>query len=696
MGELPAIPGMAQLWHHTVGDDRITIAVIDGLIDAKHPALAGAKLTPILDLWPGGAASGRKAAHGTAVAGVLAGRHDGPVPGVAPGCRLVSVPVFAEGLRTSQLDLARAIDLACDAGAHVVNISGGQLADPSEAEDVLARAVRRCREQGVLIVAAAGNDGCLCDHVPAALDGVLAVGACDESGRPLPSSNFGPGSQLQGLLAPGNGIPVALPGGGVGRMSGTSLAAPIVAGVAALLACLQLQRGGKPDPLAVGELLRATADPCIPTTGPDGAEPADQGTGSEACARYLNGTLNITKAVTAVTTSSATSSATPSADTAAPSPAGAPDALTLLGQSAEAVLTLSCQSGPQPGAAGGCGCSAGEASLPAPAAAASAPTAPTAPTFATPAPAPVVAASPISTGVVTSAEQAPSGARRLVYALGSLGYDFGSEARRDTFKQLMPHVDAGGHSVPGNPYDPRQMVAYLRENPSEARPLIWTLNLDLTPIYAIEPVGGYSPGVYERLVDFLERQQLAEDNTAFVDRVSVPGTLPGRTVRLFNGQHVPVIEVNLNRGLYGWSVASLAQAVVDCGVPEHNQRGQAGTPAPSGATLNDAVADFLQRIYYDLRNFGATSRDRALNYAATNAVQVRETLAEALGRGMALQNIDTEKSPYGRPDSDCWDVKLRFFDPENGKRAKRVYRFTIDVKDVLPVTLGPVRSWPEA
>jgi cyanobactin maturation PatA/PatG family protease len=280
-----------------------------------------------------------------------------------------------------------------------------------------------------------------------------------------------------------------------------------------------------------------------------------------------------------------------------------------------------------------------------------------------------------------------------VYALGTLGYDFGTEARRDTFKQLMPGVQVDGVDLPANPYDPSQMVGYLRDNPSEARPLIWTLNLDLTPIYAIEPVGGYGPGAFERLVEFLDRQLKAEDDIDFVDRISVPGTLPGRTVRLFNGQHVPVIEINLTRGLYGWSAASLAHAVVaECAVPAHNQP----DAVPEQDRLAAAAADFLQRIYYGLRNFGATSRDRALNYAATNAVQARQTLAEALGKGMALKNIETEKSPYGRPDSDCWDVKLRFFDPDNSKRAKRVYRFTIDVKDVLPITLGPVRSWPEA
>jgi len=670
MGEVSTIAGLAGLWRRTTGDERVTVAVVDGLIDETHPAFAGTNLTQLREVWPGGAAGDRAAAHGTAVASVLFGRHDTGTSGVAPGCRAISVPVFTDRRRASQLDLARAVELALDAGAQVINVSGGQLADPGEAEDALARAVRRCREQNVLIVAAAGNDGCLCDHVPAALEGVLAVGACDETGRPLAISNFGPSSRRQGLLAPGHELLVAVPGGGTGRMSGTSLAAPIVAGVAALLLSLQLKQGFKPDPLAVGELLLATADAC---DLPDKA--------SEACARYLNGTLNITKAVNAVTTTSSSVSV--------PAPSAGPVG-DIEGASAAAMtgaVVASC-AGSEPG---GCGCAADPAPMPE-----AGVTVSTAMTSLAPSPASSPAVGGERGGVRASAEDsgAPA-ARRLVYALGTLGYDFGTEARRDTFKQLMPAVEVDGVSVPANPYDPRQMVDYLRDNPSEATPLIWTLNLDLTPIYAIEPVGGYGPGVYERLVEFLQRQQLAEDDAEFVDRISVPGTLPGRTVRLFNGQHVPVIEIDLTRGLYGWSVASLAHAVVaECNVPEHNQR--AGHSGLDDDRLADAVADFLQRIYYDLRNFGATSRDRALNFAATNAVQARQTLAEALGKGMALKDIETDKSPYGRPDSDCWDVKLRFFDPDNSRRAKRVYRFTIDVKDVLPVTLGPVRSWPEA
>jgi cyanobactin maturation PatA/PatG family protease len=104
-----------------------------------------------------------------------------------------------------------------------------------------------------------------------------------------------------------------------------------------------------------------------------------------------------------------------------------------------------------------------------------------------------------------------------------------------------------------------------------------------------------------------------------------------------------------------------------------------------------SLGSFLQRIYYDSRNLGQTSRDRALNFTATNAFQAASTFAQAVAIGMELDSIEVEKSPFCRQGSDCWDVK--FFDAENSQRAKKVFRFTIDVSDILPITLGRVRSW---
>ena len=74
-----------------------------------------------------------------------------------------------------------------------------------------------------------------------------------------------------------------------------------------------------------------------------------------------------------------------------------------------------------------------------------------------------------------------------------------------------------------------------------------------------------------------------------------------------------------------------------------------------------------------------------------NVVNVFES---ALREEMELDIIEVERSPICRPDSDCWDVKLTFFDPRRQfERARRVYRFTVDVSDVCPVTVGKVRSW---
>ena len=293
-----------------------------------------------------------------------------------------------------------------------------------------------------------------------------------------------------------------------------------------------------------------------------------------------------------------------------------------------------------------------------------------------------------SEGVGVSAVPSSSpGVLPAVYALGTLGYDFGTDARRDTFKQLMAPVEINGAVVPANPFDSRQMVDHLAAHPSEARSLIWTLNMELTPIYAIEADGAYAAAVYEVLARLLAGEVASSDDPAYVERVAIPGRLPGRTVKLHNGQLVPVIDCEQLRGLYGWEVNKLVTAAV-----------AAAADAP-GSTPDVVVAanlrEFLTKVYYDLRNLGMTSADRALNFAATNAFQAAHTFAGALAEGRVLDTIYVEKSPFCRLDSDCWDVRLRFFDPENDRRARRVFRFTIDVSDIMPVTLGDVRTWTE-
>jgi subtilisin family serine protease len=274
-----------------------------------------------------------------------------------------------------------------------------------------------------------------------------------------------------------------------------------------------------------------------------------------------------------------------------------------------------------------------------------------------------------------------AGIASSVFALGTLGYDFPSAARRDGFERFMADDGAG----PANARDERRVLAHLAANPADARALTWTLNLDRTPIYALEPIGPYAAAIDERLVGLLLAQWASED-LARVERVSVPGRLTERAVELLCGEVVPVVALDVLRGLHGLNAAALADAAT------------AHLPASGelGFAIRQALLEFLTRIYVDMANLGCTPAQRALNFAATNAYQAAESFAAALARGMVLDSFDTQRSAVCRADSDCWDVRLRFFDPHDGRRARRLFRFTVDVSDVTPVTLGDIRVWSES
>ena len=294
------LPGLQTLWEQTRGSEKITIAMLDGAADLKHPCFDGADLRVVESLVPADSSS----CHGTGVASVLFGRPGSDCPGLAPGCRGLLIPIFdadpGKSTACSQIDLARAVRLALQHGANVINISGGQLDNSGQATPLLAKAISDSAECGVLVVAAAGNDGCECLHVPAAEPSVLVVGATDNQGRPLEISNWGRSYRQQGIVAPGKGVPAAIPGGGVEPRIGTSWSTPIVSGIAALLLSLQIQRGLTPDSQAVREALLATAQ------GGCDLEPSPE------CGRFLKGRLNVAAAMGYLDRSSSTTIASDS------------------------------------------------------------------------------------------------------------------------------------------------------------------------------------------------------------------------------------------------------------------------------------------------------------------------------------------------------------------------------------------------
>ena len=253
--------GAGAAWGVTRGAG-VVVAVVDTGV-AEAPDLAGR----LLPGWNAIARSDDAAddnGHGTHVAGTVAEVEGNGLAesGVAPEASILPVKVLDSTGSGSDVDVAAGIVWAADHGARIVNLSLGG----GEASTVLADGVIYARSKGVLIVAAAGNDGGAVG-VPARLAGVLAVGAIDANQVRAP---FSAGGRALDLVAPGVGI-LQQTLDGVGgyadrSWSGTSMASPHVAGVAALA----LAAGRATTALGVARLLTRTAL----DLGPPGRDPA--------------------------------------------------------------------------------------------------------------------------------------------------------------------------------------------------------------------------------------------------------------------------------------------------------------------------------------------------------------------------------------------------------------------------------------
>jgi subtilisin family serine protease len=189
--------------------------------------------------------TGPDASHGTGVAGIVAAARDNgsPVRGIAPAVRIMAIRAVPDGDERDK-DVANAIRYAVDNGAHIINMSFGKPFSPQK--EAVDAAVRYADQNGVLLVNAAGNDGKdlgLGDSFPSRfyLDGDTArhwiqVGASSWQGGDrlaAPFSNYGPGHVH--VFAPGVDILSTAPDDGYEAASGTSFAAPVVTGLAALL-----------------------------------------------------------------------------------------------------------------------------------------------------------------------------------------------------------------------------------------------------------------------------------------------------------------------------------------------------------------------------------------------------------------------------------------------------------------------------
>jgi subtilisin family serine protease len=225
-GWAPFKVGAPAAWA-TPSTTPITIAVVDTGVDPTQPELAG-KLVAGYDVATRSPSSSDAGWHGTAIASIAAGASSDPY-GLASYCRQCSVmpvKVLDANGHGSDLDIARGVRWAVDHGARIVNLSlEGPTEDPS-----LPAAIRYARRKGVVVIAAAGNDGSSARAYPAAEPSAIGVAATDPADRLYPWSNRGPWVTI---AAPGINLS-AVPGGGVFPFMGTSSAAALVSGVAGL------------------------------------------------------------------------------------------------------------------------------------------------------------------------------------------------------------------------------------------------------------------------------------------------------------------------------------------------------------------------------------------------------------------------------------------------------------------------------
>ena len=296
-----------QAWNINKGRNDVIIAVCDGGVDYTHHDLdpgdrsrviagydSGNDDNDPMDDLPDGP-EGSFGGHGTHVAGIIGAitnngslNNGKNVAGVMWNCKIMPVKMVGNGSLTISYpfgstnwdfsttafpsDVADAIDYAVNNGAHVINLSygfdsmGGLLNDIILRVPLLYQAILNAYNHNVVVVAAMGNEYNQGNPIefPAFFRIVIAVGATTNSNPPSRWSNSNTGSHIC-VSAPGEGIMSTIRGDSTGSMTGTSMAAPIVSGVAGLIISQGLDRNFNLTNDDVRHIIERTADDIIST-----------------------------------------------------------------------------------------------------------------------------------------------------------------------------------------------------------------------------------------------------------------------------------------------------------------------------------------------------------------------------------------------------------------------------------------------
>jgi serine protease len=234
------------------GEHEVTVAVIDTGMDLKHLELKNQVLPPYSVMNPAGQPI--LDIHGTHVAGIIAAEQNNGIGGhgVNPKAKILPIDVFSGGFYTSDYTIAEGILYAISQKVDVINMSLGG----SQESPILAEAVKKAIDAGITIVAAAGNNYGESISYPAAFEGVISVSATNHKDELAEFSSYG---SFVDIAAPGEAVYNSLydpyKGSSFGYLSGTSMASPVVAGVASLL----LSKYPDLKPFEVEAILKMTA-----------------------------------------------------------------------------------------------------------------------------------------------------------------------------------------------------------------------------------------------------------------------------------------------------------------------------------------------------------------------------------------------------------------------------------------------------
>jgi len=243
MGNALDLVGLSALMRLSAGRPEVVIGLIDGPVAMDHADLAGNAIRELPGKGSGACSKANSLAclHGTFMAGILVAKRGSPAPAICPNCTLLAYPIFADAPDNKEMpsatpeDLAAAVLACVEARARILNLSLALTQSFAKGERALREALDHAARKGVIVIAAAGNQGSVGGTIITRHPWVIPVAACDSQGRPTRESNLGLSLGLRGLSAPGEGIASLGVDGKPLALGGTSVAAPFVTGAVALL-----------------------------------------------------------------------------------------------------------------------------------------------------------------------------------------------------------------------------------------------------------------------------------------------------------------------------------------------------------------------------------------------------------------------------------------------------------------------------